>query len=244
MTDQMQRKTFQGRISFKEDKPGEFSAVIATLNVKDKQGDLTLPGAFTTGEKVPIAHWGHGWGELPIGRGTIREDGEEALVDGAFFLSTDTGKEHYETVKGLGELQEWSYGYDILDSAMGQFEDEDVRFLKKLRVIEVSPVMVAAGVGTRTTTIKGKGEAQAIDLKDLLQEIHELTVELGEKHAQVAAKYAELDDSGGGNEGDGQDEAGGGGIPPAQGKSRTWAPRILAERTAIDMVEYGIGDKE
>lgn len=243
MADQMERKTFRGRVSFKADKPGQFTAVIATLNVKDEQDDVTLPGAFTTGEQVRIAHWGHGWGQLPTGRGRIREDDDEALVDGRFFLNTQTGKEHYETVKGLGELQEWSYGYDVLESELGQFEGEDVRFLKKLRIIEVSPVMLGAGVGTRTTTIKGQGETQLTDVKEMIQQLHDAAIQLG-------AKCAELEDGSGGethpieggSEGDGEDEA-------QKGKSSaqtpsTHPPKTLAERIAIDLVEYGIDDKE
>ncbi|HUV94562.1 MAG TPA: HK97 family phage prohead protease [Anaerolineae bacterium] len=230
MADQMERKTFRGRLSFKADKPGEFTAVIATLNVKDEDGDVSLPGAFTTGEQVRISHWGHGWDQLPTGRGVIREEHEEGLVDGRFFLSTQTGKEHYETVKGLGELQEWSYGYDVLESEYGQFEGEDVRFLKRLKVIEVSPVMLGAGVGTRTTTIKRQGETQLSDVKEMIQQLHEVAVELG-------AKCAEPEDSGSEDEGDGQDEA-------SDGKSRARTPSTLAERIAIDLIEYGIEGKE
>ena len=163
----MNKKTFRGTMQFKEGgEPGEFAAAFATLNVIDHDGDVTLPGAFTDGEPVRIASWNHGWDQLPVGKGVIREDEDQALVDGRFFLNTQTGKEHYETVKALGELQEWSYGFDVLDASYGEFQGRQVRFLRKLKVHEVSPVMLGAGVGTHTTSIKsggGAGEAEGGD---------------------------------------------------------------------------------
>lgn len=151
----MDRKFFRGRTDFKQGgQPGEFKAIFATLNIKDADGDVTLPGAFEEGQPVRISAWGHKWDQLPVGRGTIHSDGKEAWVDGQFLLETETGKEHYNTVKGMGDLQEWSYGFQVNDSIPGQFDGEDVRFLRKMKVIEVAPVMQGAGVDTRTTDIK------------------------------------------------------------------------------------------
>jgi len=151
----MDRKFFRGRTDFKQNgQPGEFRAIFATLNIKDADGDVTLPGAFEEGQPVRISAWGHKWDQLPVGRGTIHSDGKEAWVDGQFLLETETGKEHYNVVKGMGDLQEWSYGFQINDSIPGQFDGQDVRFLRKMKVIEVAPVMQGAGVDTRTAAIK------------------------------------------------------------------------------------------
>ena len=155
----MEKKTYRGTIELKEDsdQTGEFQAVFATLNVIDHDGDVTLPGAFTDGQKVRIASWGHKWNELPVGRGVIHADDEKAWVDGRFFLNTDGGHETYEVVKALEELQEWSYGFDVLKRSFGKFEEKDVQFLEAMKVHEVSPVLLGAGIGTQTTAIKGAG---------------------------------------------------------------------------------------
>jgi len=156
----MDRKFFRGRTDFKQGgQPGEFKAIFATLNVKDADGDVTLPGAFEEGQPVRISAWGHKWDQLPVGRGTIHSDGNEAWVDGQFLLETETGKEHYNTVKGMGDLQEWSYGFQVNDSIPGQFDGQDVRFLRKMKVIEVAPVMQGSGVDTRTADIKAADKA-------------------------------------------------------------------------------------
>lgn len=158
----MKTKTFRGPIEIKDDgQTGEFRAVFSTFNVIDLDGDVTVPGAFTDGENVRIAYWGHRWQDLPVGKGVIHADDEKAWVDGRFFLDTEAGKETYLTVKNLGELQEWSYGFDVEESSLGQFEDEDVQFLRRLTVHEVSPVMLGAGIGTHTESIKGRKAALA-----------------------------------------------------------------------------------
>jgi len=156
----MKTKTFRARMEFKaEGEPGEFTATFSTLNVMDHDGDVTLPGAFKDGQAVRISYWGHRWHDLPVGKGVIHSDEERAWVDGDFFLDFEAGSETYKTVKNLGELQEWSYGFDILKESFGKFEDRDVRFLEGLDVHEVSPVMLGAGIGTETTSIKGQAQA-------------------------------------------------------------------------------------
>jgi HK97 family phage prohead protease len=163
----MDRKFFRGRTDFKQNgQPGEFKAIFATLNVKDADGDVTLPGAFEEGQPVRISAWGHKWDQLPVGRGTVHSDGKEAWVDGQFLLETETGKEHYNTVKGMGDLQEWSYGFQVEDSIPGQFDGQDVRFLRKMKVIEVAPVMQGAGVDTRTADIKTASGRADLPLAD------------------------------------------------------------------------------
>ena len=133
---------------------GAFRATIATLGTLDKDGDVTLPGAFPVGKAVKVAAWGHNWAALPVGKATIGADQSRAWVDGRFFLDTTQGRDTYNTVKGLGADQEWSYGFEILDAEYGPFQGKQARFLKSLNPFEASPVMVGAGFGTGTDWIK------------------------------------------------------------------------------------------
>ena len=182
----MNKKVFRGHMAIKSDGiEGEVKAIFATTNVIDLDQDVTLPGAFTDNEKVRIAAWGHNWETLPVGRGEIHEEGQRAVMDGRFFLDTEAGKQHYLTVKNLGDLQEWSYGFDILEAEPGMFDGQEVRFLKKLRVHEVSPVMLGAGIDTYTAAIKVAKEGRRNSGKDSdrLQAIHDMVCELGAKCA-------------------------------------------------------------
>lgn len=129
---------------------GSIEAVFATFDAIDLDGDVTLPGAFTTGQEV-IMCWSHDWGS-PIGKGAIRVEPTRALFAGRFWLDTAAGLEAYRRVKNAGDLQEFSYGYSVIDGEYGTYQGRDVRFLKTLSVSEVSPVLKgAAGPGNSYT---------------------------------------------------------------------------------------------
>lgn len=152
-----EQKSLQG-VEVKDAQKGTVEAVFATLDVIDKDGDITVKGAFGD-QQVRISAYGHeSWkGALPVGRGVIREQGAEAILEGQFFLDTDHGRNTFETVKGLGELSEWSYGFDVVekgDPSPDESADGAVRILRRLKVHEVSPVLIGAGVNTRTLAVK------------------------------------------------------------------------------------------
>jgi hypothetical protein len=53
----MKTKSFQPQIEFKADgEPGEFTAIFSSFNTIDHDNDVTLPGAFTDGQKVRISY--------------------------------------------------------------------------------------------------------------------------------------------------------------------------------------------
>jgi len=135
---------------------GEVQAVFSTFDVVDFDGDVTKKDAFTSGAAVRISAWGHTshGAALPVGKGRIRTTPREAILDGRFFLDTAAGRDTFTVVKEMGDLQEWSYGYEPIKFHFGNFEGRKVRFLEQVRVDEVSPVLRGAGVGTRTLGVK------------------------------------------------------------------------------------------
>jgi HK97 family phage prohead protease len=144
------------RVQVKDADKGEVTAVFSTFDAIDSDGDVTKAGAFEDGAQVVISAYGHAsWnGVLPVGKGVIRAGAKEAVLDGAFFINTTQGRDTFEAVKALGELGQWSYGYDVTKHSFGEFDGKQVRFLEGLKVHEVSPVLVGAGVGTRTLAAK------------------------------------------------------------------------------------------
>lgn len=176
---------------------GTVEAVFSKFNVIDHDGDVTLPSAFEDGAPVRISAYNHGsslGAALPVGKGRIKVGRDEAVMEGQFFLDTTHGRDTFAVVKHMGEIQEWSYAYDILDAEPGVQDSQRVQVLKSLRVNEVSPVLVGAGIGTRTLSAKGLTLAAQFDeveaLVDRLEEIYGLRAEKGKDLGADARKRA------------------------------------------------------
>jgi phage head maturation protease len=151
-----------GALEVKDAEKGEVKAVIATLNKVDRDREVILTGAVPDGAKVKLSGYGHGamFGEMPVGKGTLHVEGEKVMFDGKFFLSTPRGAEAFQTLKELGADQEWSFGFRVLDAENAAEEwvkQGAFRVLKKLEPFEVSPVLMGAGIGTRTVSMKCDG---------------------------------------------------------------------------------------
>ena len=196
------------RVEIKDEDRGEVAAVFSTFDVIDKDGDVTVKGAFTDGAPVAISAYGHqSWkGHLPVGKGRIRELSTEAVMEGRFFMDTAQGADTFRTVKALSEDdgpgQEWSYGLADIKSERGVFDGQSVRFLKSIRVPEVSPVMSGAGVDTRTLAVKGEGlkfseHATTVlaDVDALIQRATEVMALRAQKGKGIAPESADLLDA-------------------------------------------------
>jgi hypothetical protein len=156
-------------VQIKDADQGLVTAVFATLGTIDSDGDVTMPGAFGEGAPVAISSYGHtSWsGILPVGKGTIHTVGDQAILDGQFFMNTTAGRDTFEVVKQLGGQQEWSYGYEPTEFSYGEQDGQSVRFLKQLQVFEVSPVLRGAGVGTRLLTAKSAALEPGMTVMDV-----------------------------------------------------------------------------
>jgi len=147
-----------------KDDSGQVEAVFSIFNSLDSDGDVVMPGAVKSGFKnnqVPMV-WSHKW-DMPIGKGTIAQDDDKAVFKGEFFMDTESGKEAYNLVKNMGDMQQWSFGYKVNDSDFAKAEDKEgeetnARYLKDLTVYEVSPVLVGANQDTYTLAIKSNTE--------------------------------------------------------------------------------------
>lgn len=153
----METKNIPG-VQVKDEDQGLVTARFATLGVVDNDGDLIEPGAFGA-QRVKVSAYNHGsWeGALPVGIGTTRESGNAAVADLKFFMETNHGRDHFEVVKGVGDLMEWSFGFDVKRSRPPNSDERRKgvkRVLQGLQVFEVSPVLRGSGVGTRTLSAK------------------------------------------------------------------------------------------
>src|SRR5210317_435779 len=137
-------------IELKEDGDTRYiEAVFSLFETIDSDNDVTKANALRsgyTGNKVPLV-WNHDWSKV-IGRGIIETDNQKAVFKG-YFLNTEAGKEAYNTVKAMQDMQQFSYGFQVLKSSKGTHidskgEEVPVRVLEDVKVWEVSPVLVGA----------------------------------------------------------------------------------------------------
>jgi hypothetical protein len=198
------------RIEVKDADKGEVTAVIATFDVVDSDGDVTLPDAFAGNGEFAISAYGHtSWGgALPVGKARLRTTRTEAILEGQFFMDTAHGRDTFATVKHLGPLGQWSYGYDVLKHSFGEHSGRRVRFLEKLLVHEGSPTLVGAGVNTRTLSTKSRSSGRQPTVSEYSAAIrpHETDVEVkawnpaavepGESVSDLRAVHAWVDPAG------------------------------------------------
>lgn len=147
-----------------EDGEGSLSAVFSTFGMVDSDGDVLTPEAFTDGQSAPMV-WSHDWSR-PIGKGVVKVEPERAIFRGKLFLDTTDGLDAFRTIKAMGDLQEYSWGFRILDAEPGERDGMPVRYITKAELFEVSPVLIGANRETYTLAIK------SADLKRHLSRAH------------------------------------------------------------------------
>ena len=162
-------------IELKEDGDTRYiEAVFSLFDVIDSDNAVTKANALRsgyTGNKVPLV-WNHDWSKV-IGRGIIETDNQKAVFKG-YFLNTEAGKEAYETVKAMQDMQQFSYGFQVLKSSKGTHIDSKgqevpVRILEDVKVWEVSPVLVGAQQNSFVQALKSGLEPVDEEIKAEMQ---------------------------------------------------------------------------
>ncbi len=162
------------------DDSGKGLAELATLALVDHDGDTYAEGAFgwKEGGQWAMMLPAHDRRAMPFGKARVFEDNGKAMAELFLNLDTQAGKDWHAALKfdlATGNpVQEWSYGYSVLDADYQVRGEERVRVLKRLEVDEVSTVLRGAGVGTRTVAIKGAALREE-KFNALMAELSELT---------------------------------------------------------------------
>ena len=166
---QIENPEFESKsIQFKVDENGKVSASIATFGVIDSDYDIVEASAFKNGQEVAMV-WSHDWSN-PVGKGLIKVSATEAIFEGSFFMETISGQEAYKTVKAMGSLQEWSWGFHTVKSSWEEQEERMIRHLIETEVYEVSPVLKGAGIGTRTLMLKSR-QSLEMQIRAVLEDV-------------------------------------------------------------------------
>lgn len=168
MTDEIEVKAISD-FEVKDAERGEVTAVVSMLNVVDRDRDVILPGAITDGASVKMSAFDHDIFTKrmpPVGRGVIKVEGDRVVFHGKYFMSTERGRDAFETVKALGPESEWSIGWPNSTLKTATMTDEwrakgARRVISGIVVMEVSPVMLGANQFTRTVATKSAEDEAA-----------------------------------------------------------------------------------
>jgi hypothetical protein len=164
---------------------GEVVAVVSTLNVVDRDGDVVLPGAIKDGSVVKLSAYGHDViteGKAPVGRGVVTIEGDRAVLKARYFMSTERGRDAFATVKEMGSDSEWSIGFARRVKTAPMTDEWKAkgarRLIAGLDLWESSPVFMGANAMTGTLAAKGAEiEDEPIDPPTEPQAIEEPAVE-------------------------------------------------------------------
>ena len=164
-----------------------FAARVLNYNQVDDHGTSWAPGVFTDSlrSKKPPAVWSH-QANRPIGKVVDYRDSEEGLdviVQLADFDAVPDARMAHALLRD-DIIDQFSFGFHR-ESDEDDPNNRGVTRITKATMLEVSPVLVASGKGTRTLAVRSTTRAQAADLLG--------RVAAGEMDAQAALEQlAEL----------------------------------------------------
>lgn len=165
----MRAKTAPARVKTKDDAgadlpAGEFKALVSVFGTVDSVGDVVMPGAFSKslstlaekGAPIPIV-WSHDWADpfSHIGVASSATETEAGLEISGVLDIADNPKalQVYRLLKG-GRVRDFSFAYEVRDSAEATREGKSVMELRELDIFEAGPTLVGAHRDTELLDIK------------------------------------------------------------------------------------------
>lgn len=160
MSTKMEHKNILAELLASNEDTGSFEAVIATTGVVDSDGDVIAEGAMA-GNTVPILP-AHDGSSVPLGKARVEEREDQVVAVGKFNMDIQAAREWFSAIKADLEDPpakfEYSWGFIPTKFRFEERDDMQVRVIEELDLLEVSPVLRGASVGTRTLSAKERRE--------------------------------------------------------------------------------------
>lgn len=150
----MEFKSLNLKIEKKEEELKErtFEGYASVFNIVDLQGDVVLPGAFKRSIQMRVpagkvklvnSHRSQDGIQAILGKVIEAREDEKGLWVKCYVSNCAAGDELLTKIRE-GVITELSIGYEVIDSYYDTLDDVPVRFLKEVKLYEVSPVAWAA----------------------------------------------------------------------------------------------------
>lgn len=168
MTTKMEHKNILAELLASNEDTGGFEAVIATTGVVDSDGDVIAGGAME-GNTVPILP-AHDSSSVPLGKARVEEREDQVVAVGKFNMDIQAAREWFSAIKADLEDPpakfEYSWGFIPTKFRFEERDDMQVRVIEELDLLEVSPVLRGASVGTGTLSAKERRENEAEEAEE------------------------------------------------------------------------------
>jgi hypothetical protein len=157
----MERKAV---IEVQSAKGRQVHCIVATLNHPDADRDTIKSGFFSHRPMESLVVPAHRWDAVPLGRAVTWESGS-VIKSVLTFNGTQAASEWFQSIADDFEtgrpLQQYSWGFKPYPDAMTHTKSgRDLHARPDgspgIQLFEISPVLVAASVGTVTTGIKAQ----------------------------------------------------------------------------------------
>jgi len=185
-------KTQEYKFSIKAlDESGTFEGMAAVYGNLDLGYDIIMPGAFTKTLKdhngvVPILYQHNS--AMPIGKGALTDTREGLEIRGELVMGVTKARESYALMK-QDVLKGLSIGYETVIAEYDR--DKDIRYLKELRLWEVSLVTFPMNPEAQVTAVKDMPVGELIDAVKNKRLTAELINQFKELLALAAGQAAE-----------------------------------------------------
>lgn len=159
---------------------GAVKGYALVFNERDLVGDVILPGAVKVAAGAIPMLWAHDFSDI-VGEWTsFTPDAKGLHVEGAVYTDTQRGKD-VAILLGRKAVTGLSIGYEVVDYEMGTFDGKTTRFLKEIKVYEISLTAIPAMMNARLDGTEGAfhplgGKAASrevpkalLDLRDILR---------------------------------------------------------------------------
>ena len=184
-------KTVKSEVSTVDAAEGIVEAYVNSMGVVDHDGEIIEMGAFDQsiqkgGQSVA---WFHDQ-SAPVGKVIdaapiqLSQDDETQRQQGLlkavmqFNLNTQRGRDAFADVE-FGSVKEWSVGFRALEDDLERLDGgENVRVIKNLDWVEVSPVLRGASPDTQTITAKSASDTTP-EKSDVASDTEIETIRLG-----------------------------------------------------------------
>lgn len=142
---------------------GQVTALVAVFDNTDSYGDVIRPGAFTktvedwqaSGNVLPFI-WAHDWSD-PFSHVGVVEKAEETaeglVVHARLDLDNPKAEQVYRLLKGR-RVTQFSFAYDVVQSAESVVDGENVMELTELKLHEVGPCLIGVNQETDLLSVK------------------------------------------------------------------------------------------